>query len=191
MTNTKETEAKVLELDEAATPGRWKMCPHSGDIETATGYALLGSGKMRFSESDFVFIAYTRTAAPELARECRRLRERVEELEERLFISERRLKTAHERADKVEPEWHRLGDRVAELEAEVVPMREAFGRCRSMLRLSDVADIGSVVRSVADALDVLYATRSEVTRLEAMLLIAADTNDKLNARVAAKPKEDT
>ncbi len=94
------------------------------------------------------------------------------------MIEQYRLSTLEERARA-----EKFKARVAELESEVMPMREAFGQCRSMLRLSDLADIGSVVRSVSDACDGRYAAESEVVWLEGLLKISADTNAKLIARL--------
>lgn len=54
------TIARVLELDEKATPGPW--APEF----------------LPYSDKNIAFVAYTRTAAPELARECRRLGKSLE-----------------------------------------------------------------------------------------------------------------
>lgn len=69
MTDIEATIARVLELDEKATPGPW------GDVARGMQHRIfyyVDGG--RYPATDMDTIIHYRTAAPELARECRRLR---------------------------------------------------------------------------------------------------------------------
>lgn len=84
--------ARVRELDAAATKGPW-MAPHArvqaeqvGYVYRAEGMASQVARTMSTTRGmcDAALIAYYRTAAPALADECERLRERERVLEEAL-----------------------------------------------------------------------------------------------------------
>lgn len=74
MTDIEATIARVLELDEKATPGPWKWEPGWYAAEAPDGEETFCNNKVEDAE----FIAHARTAAPELALECRRLGKSLE-----------------------------------------------------------------------------------------------------------------
>lgn len=88
-----DTIARVRELDAAATKGPWEhgsamCCPDMGWVVGPRGEVCpTYEGTKRthtLDANDAELIAYYRTAAPALADECARLRERVRVLEEAL-----------------------------------------------------------------------------------------------------------
>lgn len=92
MTDIPDLIARVRELDKAATKGPW-VAPHAHVQQRQAGYVYRAEGmasqvartmSTTRGMCDAALIAYYRTAAPALADECERLRERVSVLEEAL-----------------------------------------------------------------------------------------------------------
>ncbi len=76
---------RILQLDAEATPGPWEVNPHPLVSSSMMMYATDSISHYQvtndiFEPGDAALIEEYRTAAPELARECQRLVERVVEL---------------------------------------------------------------------------------------------------------------
>lgn len=80
MTDIPDLIARVRELDAAATKGPWDS-EYDGDRYGFLGYVIVVDTCYEEHATDAALIAYYRTAAPLLADECERLRERVKVLE--------------------------------------------------------------------------------------------------------------
>lgn len=107
-----DTIARVRELDAAATKGPWEhgsamCCPDMGWVVGPRGEVCpTYEGTKRthtLDANDAELIAYYRTAAPALATECERLRERVEEAEDALLEAQTERDRLQDRLDAYEP----------------------------------------------------------------------------------------
>jgi hypothetical protein len=91
MSDTNETIAEVLRLDEEATPGPWgrRSSDRDAQVRDANDQIMASVAYPQSSYANAALIAYYRTAAPALAREVQRLQAEVERL--RLEHAEERL----------------------------------------------------------------------------------------------------
>jgi hypothetical protein len=103
-----------------------------------------------------------------------KLRRERDGLQARVEVLEVRLKAAHERADKVEPEWHRLGDRVAELEKD----RDEYKAIAEDLQLICLNDVPTAAIELKGAKDQIADLQAQLERANASRLRIQRDSDR-------------